>query len=446
MKLKQIIIALVLTSFFVSSTVSAVGALPVCPHFKNLRTLNAKLCDGWIEEKNGVVILHVSGTHYEMGYQHGVLLKNQVQQNIRGLLASSEISNEELLDIWNEMQPYIPIEYLDEIQGLADGADISMDDIAAAYMVIVWGDRGCFGISAWGPATKNGLLYHTRSFDLPMTINDPITGVYAHENSILVVRNPDEGYASLCPSVAGSMHGGGGINDQGIALGQQVCWSKDQTYHGIPAQIRTQMVLDHASSLDEAVEILTSEKTLGWNFVLSDGKIPMGVAVEMSANHSFVGTYSDPVESLYPFWGIEYVVRRTNLFIEPTLASTQRDRYNPGGLLGFLRLLFTPYFFFAVWRSYKALSQDLEHSWGTMDLNSTIALLRRAYQGNTDALLKIIATLSKGTSFNRAWNQWVACPQTGDMVVCFATRKKIAYENPLHFFNLYDLLNSNEKG
>jgi len=25
---------------------------------------------GWVEEQDGVTILHVSGTHYDMGYQH----------------------------------------------------------------------------------------------------------------------------------------------------------------------------------------------------------------------------------------------------------------------------------------------------------------------------------------------------------------------------------------
>ena len=141
----------------------------------------------------------------------------------------------------------MPQEYLDEIQGMADGAEISFEEIVAAYMVVVEGDLGCFGFSAWGHATKDSKLYHARSFDQPMDIQDPVSGKLAHENSVLVVRNPDDGYASLCPSVAGAMHGGGGINEQGIAIGQQVCWSKDYTFEGIPAQYRTQMVLDYAA-------------------------------------------------------------------------------------------------------------------------------------------------------------------------------------------------------
>ncbi|MDD3492332.1 MAG: hypothetical protein PHZ19_02395 [Candidatus Thermoplasmatota archaeon] len=55
---------------------------------------------GWLEEINGVTVVHVSGSHYAMGYQHGHLLQEQVQQNIRAYLAYSPVSYSELLGIW----------------------------------------------------------------------------------------------------------------------------------------------------------------------------------------------------------------------------------------------------------------------------------------------------------------------------------------------------------
>ena len=35
----------------------------------------------------------------------------------------------------------------------------------------------------------------------------------------------------------------------------------------------------------------------------------------------------------------------------------------------------------------------------------------------------------------------VVDPETWDMIVCFATRDKIAFSNPVHYFNFYELLN-----
>lgn len=398
--------------------------------------------NGWLEEIDGVKVLHVSGTNYEMGYQHGSLLKEETRQNIRAFLNYTDVSYEQLIDTWNIMEDYIPQEYIEEYQGIADGAGIPFNDIVAGYMTIVWSDMACFGISAWGSATKNGRLYHLRSLDQPLEIIDPMSGKFANENSVLIVRNPNNGYPSLCPTVAGAMHFGGGINEQGIGIGMQVCWSKDQTLHGIPAKLRTQMVLDYASSADDAINILTSNKTLGWNFVLSDAKIPIGYAVETCANNSYVGTFNNIVESKKPFWEIDHVIRRTNFFIDPIIASTQRVYYNPSTLFSFIRLLIRTDVFFAVWKSYQVMSNEIEKILGSMDLNSTMDMFRTGYSGKTSLIFYIIIKLSAETSFNRSWNLWVADPLSGDMAVSFATKKIVAYNTPVHHFNLHTLLNS----
>ena len=403
---------------------------------------SGSLHSGWLEIRDGIKILHVSGSHYEMGYQHGSLLKEEVQQDIRAFLNYSHESKDYLLSIWNQMEDYVPEEYIDEMHGMADGAEISFDDLAAANIEIIIGHIvACFGISAWGNATVDGRLYQTRSFDQPLDISDPISGTLVHDNAVLVVRNPENGYASIAPSFAGSMHGGGGFNSQGIAVGQQALWSTDYSFHGAPGQIRVQDVLDHAATAQEAIDILITNKDVAWNFIVSDSKIPAGYVVEVTGNYSYVGGFNNPTESLPPFWSINDVVRRTNFFIDPNLASTQREHYNPSGLISFLKLVKRTDVFFAVWRSYKVVSEGIERNYGKMDLNSTMKMMRACYSGKTDFLLLLIVILAEGTSFNRAWNMWVAEPETGDFVVCFAKGNSIAFDNPVYYFNFYTLLN-----
>ena len=36
---------------------------------------------GWLERVDGQLVLHVKGTPYEMGYQHGALLKQHCTEN-----------------------------------------------------------------------------------------------------------------------------------------------------------------------------------------------------------------------------------------------------------------------------------------------------------------------------------------------------------------------------
>ena len=413
--------------FFISSM--SVRAITIFSSFN--RVQNDYQSKGWLETVNGVKILHVSGTNYEMGFQHGSLLKEETQQNLRAFLDYSDVDYETLIDTWDIMKDYIPQEYIEEYQGIADGAGIPFNDIVAGYMTIIWSDMACFGITAWGPATDDGRLYHTRSLDYTMGIKDPISGKLAHENSVLIVRNPDNGFTSISPSVAGTMHFGGGFNEEGIAIGMQVCWSKDYTFRGIPAKIRTQMVLDYASSAQDAIDILTNNKTLGWNFVISDAKIPKGYAVETSANHSYFGTFDDPVESNRPFWGIDHVVRRTNFFIDKELALYQRDHYDTSTFMSMIRLILNIDPFFAIWKSYEVMSENIEKKLGFMDLNSTMNMFRTVYSGRTNLLFYIIIKFAIGTSFTRSWNIWVADPLSGDMVVCFSSKNKLAYENPI---------------
>jgi len=391
-------------------------------------------------EKNGVKILIINGTNYEMGYQHGFLLREEVRENLRAFVNYSNIPMDLLMDTWNIMKNYVPNRYIDELQGLSDGAGISIDEVIAGYMVITREDMGCFGFSSWGDATVDGRLYHVRSFDQPLDIIDPITGKNAYENNMIIVRIPDDGIPSITPSIAGSLHSGGGMNAMGIALGQQVCWSKDQKFTGTPSLIKTQIILDKAENIDDVIEILINNKTLGWNYIISDAKKPVGYAVEISGNNSYLGGWNTTFESKKPFWEIKDVVRRTNFFIEPNMADTQRDKYNPGGFINFLKLVKRTDIFYAIWRSYKAISRDIERNQGKIDLNLSMDLIRDGYKGDTDPLLRLIVILAEGTSFNRAWNMWAADPLSGDLLVSFAHDGKIAFDTSIHHFNLYDLI------
>jgi hypothetical protein len=408
--------------------------------------LHAGLLDGgWVEEQGNITILHVNGSNYNMGFQHGYLLSEKVQENIRAFrhYAEQYLPRADFLAFWNISEPYIPAEYVEELHGIADGANVGFYDIAESIIAVEYSDHGCFGIAAWGPATSDETLYHSRSFDLPSTIQDPVTKHYAHENTILVVRHPADGAASLAPSIAGSFHTGGGMNEYGVCLGIQICWSKDQTFEGTPYHFRVQQVLDYARNASEALHILNTNRSHGFNFIVSQATPPEGFILEQSANQSYIGTYDNSVESIVPFWGIDHVVRRTNVFLDPTLAATQRKRYDPTGLLGFLNLVFykkTNSPFFAVYQLYSSVSHEINTSWGSLNLNETEAVLQNGYRAGASTLLRLIERLGKGTGMAESWNQWTACPLTGEMVVSFATHNTLAYRNTPQYFNLNALL------
>jgi hypothetical protein len=345
------------------------------------------------------------------------------------------------------MKDFLPQEYKDEMQGMADGGGVSFEEIAVYNTwpaVINHALVACCGAAAWGSATLDGKLYHMRSLDIlhpVQDIKDPETGTYFRENQILIVRKPNSRYASVYPGSAGVVYSWGGINDKGIAIESNTCLTYDSTFHGISAAFRMRLVLDYAATAEEAINIINSNRTCGWNFIISDGMIPRGYIIEQTANLVYVGTWFDPVESTDPFWEIENIVRRCVMFISPVCAATEQQRktYDPSGVRGFLMFLMRKNLYFPVWVQYRALSKNFENQWGTLDLNTTMKSFRDVYRGKTDFLFFVMQKL-RSFSF-KALHQWVACPETGEIVISFADAdNETACETPVHYFKLSELL------
>jgi hypothetical protein len=440
---KKIVGICLMTLLMSPAILPAVGAINekqiVCST-TNYDSLNG----GWFEVRDGVKILHLSGSYYDMGYQHGYLLKDEIQENMRAQLIFFEnhsFSYDKILSIWNVMDDYLPNEYKEELQGLADGSGLSFNDVAVINtMPAVFNDMySCCEISLWGNATVDGNLYHVRSLDWSLSLTDPKTGINAHENIVLFVRNPEKGYGSVYPEFAGDITAWSGVNNQGIVVGEDTCLTHDTTFYGICPAFRMRMVLDRANSADEAIEILVSNRTCGTNFVLSDANVPIGYAFDQTANISYVGTWDNPVEGTDPFWQIKQVIRRTPQYVAPACADVEinRIRYDPSGLPGFLYFLAGKSNMFFPWIHYKALSEQIEKYYGTLDLNSTMQALREEYTGKSDFVMWLgITTLG----IYKAMAQFVVCPKTGDMVISFAGKNTRACSNPVHYFNIFKLL------
>ncbi|MBS3749157.1 MAG: hypothetical protein KGY65_03695 [Candidatus Thermoplasmatota archaeon] len=405
--------------------------------------INTPLDGGWIEEIDGVTILHVSGSYYEMGYQHGYLLKEEIQENLRAFLSLYDQQGwtyDDVLDVWNVQKYHIPKVYDQEIQGMADGADLSYEDIAVlnTWMGVFNHLFSCWGASLWGGATATGRLLHMRSVDGMNQVKDIKTDTFLYENQVIIIRNPDDAYASIAPIFSGDIVVIGGFNENSVGVSELTIIGDDTTFNGINAGYRMRMVLDFADNGFEAVDIMNSNRTCCWNFIVSDGDIPIGFALEQSANFAYTNTWYDAVESTEPFWEIKHVVRRGNCYINPMMAELQRTYYDPSGLNGYLRMILRIEFTYINWIQYKGISEEIEEQYGTLRSGSALMLLRDVYLGKTNLMFRLLFTNTSDTA-----RQWVGCLETGDLSICFAQEGEEAYHNDVHTFNFYDLLNKN---
>lgn len=420
----------------VISNYSIMGEISEISNFEKNKNFN----NSWIEEKNGIQIVHLNGSFYQMGFQQGFFLKEKIIENLRGFkhyILEQGIPFSEFIEVWNIQKNYITQETINYIQGISDGASVSFEDIAFMW---VW--EGvlyfqCTSFACWGNATNNSELIHVRSLDWPDDIIDPISGKYAEENSVIIIGKPDHGYSFMYPTFAG--YGvEDGINENGISVCDLWSSNNDQTVYGSPMNIRLFEALFNSYSIEDAINIINSNKTFGYNFIVTDAKNPIGYLIETTANHTYIGTWNSNSESTPPFWQIKEVIRRGNMFIDPLLASTQRGIYNPRDIRYILGLE-NGFSFYANWLRYKAMSNGIESNLGNINLNNSIEIMRNLYSGEYDFIWKIFCNIYP--DLPSRW-QFSTNPKTGDMLLSFADKNNKAHQNPIFHYNFYELLNS----
>ena len=391
---------------------------------------------------NDITIVYLNGSFYEMGYQLGSLIQKEFTINKRAFLnfyQAEGISYNELVSLWNTQKPFVSTETTDYIQGTADALGVSFYDVACVWVAEGAAYCRCSSLSAWGDATKTGELIHMRSLEFPLTIKDPQTDEYVQNSPILVIGDPDgdEYNAFMYPTFAGYVVEDG-VNEKGIAVSNMWSPNTDQTMNGAPMGVRLFESLYGANTAEDAIRIITSDRTFGYNFIVSDAKIPIGYAVETTASRTYAGTWNDPSESHYPFWSIKDVVRRTNCFLDSSMAETQREYYNPHHLVYWLGLFKeNPDPWVVVWNHYKALSKGIESQWGNLDINTTTFIVRQVYHGSYDPIWDFI--LQFRTDWTTWW-QWIACPATGEFKIAFADGRISAHHNTIYSFNFLETI------
>lgn len=318
---------------------------------------------GFLEEIRGQLVLHLSGTPYEMGFQHGRLLGERAHVNAESyfsLAARRGVTREVLLDTWARCEPFIPAKFQEELRGLAEGAALPQDDVRAFHMIPIF--FHCSGAAVFGAATTDGNLYHYRSLDYSLGIGGETK---VQENACLIVYRPDGEIPHVVVSWAGAIGCVTGMNAEGISVGEMGSGSSDEDRAGLPMWLHLRNVLGTARTLDQAVEMFRAwPRECGYNFIVTDGKIPDARAIEVTHSRIAIFVPGDPAEDVAPHFPIECCVRRVNHFVSPDLAATQRDEYDP-------RVSEQ-----ASWLGYHLISLYIQQHFGRLDAASMIGLCR----------------------------------------------------------------------
>ncbi|UCC16774.1 MAG: hypothetical protein JSU58_10495 [Dehalococcoidales bacterium] len=243
------------------------------------------------EKKGKLKIVDVSGSHYEMGFQYG---KNCPE--ITGTLELTYRIYGGRDKIQNIVDRYIPMyipyiekyapEILEEMKGMADGANVSLQDILflnITYEISVpLVMNGCTAFAAVGDATANGELVAGQHFDHV----EPW-----REFMILLRMMPSIGPGIMAVTAAGCL-GLVGFNSAGISVNLNLLRNKDslEPAGGVPTHIILRKLLT-SENLGEAITLIASaEGRSAKNYLLASSQ---GDIID-------VETTRDDMEILYP--------------------------------------------------------------------------------------------------------------------------------------------------
>ncbi|MCP4643747.1 MAG: hypothetical protein GY851_25100 [bacterium] len=250
----------------------------------------------------------MEGTHAEMGYQHGRLLGPVIWSNVtEGYMKRSLMDAGYTVDYINEqsarMEKHFPPEYIEEMKGVVEGVkaagfeDITYELVRGCSTAAELQHHapgappGCTNYAVFGQWTTDGRLLHGRNLDWKVSDG-------AQDAAVIQIWRPTGGIPFMMVGWAGCIGSVSGMNAEGITIGEMTNSTTEETFDGIPLLIIMRRVLEETSTLEEAVAIMeTGPRTLGWNFIIGDGKVPDARALEVDAVSCNVFVPSDPAEN-----------------------------------------------------------------------------------------------------------------------------------------------------
>lgn len=305
--------------------------------------------DDWVpveshREQIGIwTVVWMNGTPYEMGYQHGTLLHEELKAGVDWLnsmhLIDILIPLANLLGLYDLALNNSYPDIIEECEGLVAAAGdigwsmevcmlLNFGDVLVEYLSEGFPPAkamapGCSEIAATGQATTDGRLYHGRILDWSQID-------FLLDYPVIHVRQPDDGIPHAYIGFPGNMSPYSGINAEGISIASNEADPFDTSEQSRTGRSHVQMLahlLKNVSSLDEAVSIVETEGHMSAELIMvTDGNAKEAAVFEMTAAHLGIRYLEDDA-----LWA-------TNHFVAPETKDADEDPAGSSSLLRFERL------------------------------------------------------------------------------------------------------------
>ena len=250
------------------------------------RELIAEHGPAYIERIGETRVMHLKGSYYDMGFQHGTLVKDEVRKGAQlmkliGKMAWKKDFDVSLREAWERTSPHIPEKYKQEMQGIADASGLPLEDVQGFS---IWPELfHCSGFAVWGKATADGALLHGRVLDYMREVG-------MNKWALLIIQEPDGANAFVNVSYSGFLGSVTGMNVKQIGVGEMGGGGAEK-WDGLPMSLLVREILESADTLEDAQRIMTeAPRTCQYYYVISDAKADdgRGAAVGVAAEPDMI--------------------------------------------------------------------------------------------------------------------------------------------------------------
>ena len=246
--------------------------------------------EGSMFMKEGVSFLTVKGESYEMGLQYGVLMNDQildlnvkvdsiVDSFVGKFFLKKWIANRVLKSKIRKIEKRMPQEFLEELEGMADGCDLNLREIKTiAYFPQIFFDISC---TSFVLRNENEIV-HGRNLDWPDI------EIFTHYPLIVNYHRKGKIPTSILTFVSypGAYTG---MNHNGLSMsinmnGCPVPEGKESNDYNtdIPIPYKLRQVLENADELSEVDELFKDYSTHAWFITVGSKKDHSGAMYELT--------------------------------------------------------------------------------------------------------------------------------------------------------------------
>lgn len=243
----------------------------------------------WSEGKGTLTVyrgrrfLHLEGSPREMGLQHGRLLKPLVRDligiYITAIRRFRRLNRNQLLAKARLLEPFITPDLAEEMRGIAEGAEVTYDDILIGHTFLEsLQSIACSSYAAWDTATADGKLLFGRNLEF-------FSMGVAHLAHVVIFQKPDHGipFVSVAwPGWCGTLTA---ANLHGLSLGLMNVNRFTREPPGEPYALMFRRLVQNCATCDEAADLIRATSRTYSNNILIAQTAPARNAVVVEYTH-----------------------------------------------------------------------------------------------------------------------------------------------------------------